>query len=168
MELAQLILAYLFDVMFYGFSTLFIFDFLWGLNELIQKEFEVPAIQSTQSVRLRSIPINSMLTDPWDLPLERSHQAQQEVLPVPVIVSKVSKKNAQMQPTTETQAEKLTFNQVCVEFAEEGLAFERYRSGHYCYRVVFGHNSPCRFKTLQEAVDWLAVSKQAMPTVTAS
>jgi hypothetical protein len=124
MESAQLILTYLFDIVFYGFSTLFIFDFLWGLNALI----------------------------------ERLHQAQKEVLPVPAIVSKASKKNAQMQPTTETQAEKLTFNQVCVEFAEKGLALERYRSGHYCYRVVFGCESPPRFKRLQDALDWLAAS----------
>jgi hypothetical protein len=158
MELAQLILAYLFDVVFYGFSTLFIFDFLWGLNALIQKEFETPVIQSTQSIQLQSIPINSMLADPWDLPLERSHQAQKEVLPVPAIVSKASKKNAQMQPTAEAQAEKLTFEQVCIEFAEKGLALERHRSGHYCYRVVFGCESPPRFKRLQEALDWLSVS----------
>jgi hypothetical protein len=153
MELAQLILTYLFDFVFYGFSTLFIFDFLWGLNALIQKEFETPAIQSIQS-----IPISSMLADPWDLPLERSHQAQKEVLPVPVVVSKAFKKDAQMQPTAETQAEKLTFNQVCVEFAKRGLALERHRSGHYCYRVVFGCESPPRFKRLQEALDWLAAT----------
>lgn len=247
MESAQLILNFSLYIVWYGFFTLFIFDFLLGLLVLVQQTFEAPVVQSIQTSSQSALPVFDELVEnlptvsiipftnsdevtiqylemvsaniddfesiaeaskfldefaPWTIE-ELSTQPKQQliesevrsILPVPnpwfdpceelclvemkaqPIAPKATKKgtNRRKQFTeanpslsTELQVTKLTFNQVCIEFAEIGLALERHRSGHYCYRVVFGHNSPCRFKTLQEAVDWLAVSKQAMPTVTAS
>jgi hypothetical protein len=57
MESAQLILAYLFNLVWYGFSTLFIFDFLWGLSLLVQETFETPTVSPAQ-------PVNQQLTFP--------------------------------------------------------------------------------------------------------
>jgi hypothetical protein len=247
MESAQLILDFSLYIVWYGFFTLFIFDFLVGLLVLAQQTFEAPAVQSIQTSSQSALPVFDELVEnlstasiipltnsdevtiqylqmvgadiddfesiaearkfldehaPWaieELPVQSEPQLIESevrsILPVPdpwfdlseelclvetkaqPIAPKATKKGtnkrkqfteANPSPSTELQVTKLTFNQVCIEFAEIGLALERYRSGHYCYRVVFGHNSPCRFKTLQEAVDWLAVSKQAMPTVTAS
>jgi hypothetical protein len=113
MESAQLVLTYLFDVVFYGFSTLFIFDFLWGLSSLINEIETLPPVQ-------------------------------------PTLVEKEKK--------TVKPGERLSFEDVCIEFAKKGLALERHRSGHYCYRVVFGCDSPPRFKRLQDALNWLTAS----------
>jgi len=65
--------------------------------------------------------------------------------------------------TSEAIPPRLTFTEVCIEFANQGMALEKYRSGHYCYRIIFGYHSPCRFKTLQEARDWLANDYKPMP-----
>jgi hypothetical protein len=109
-ETMQLILTYLFDIVFYGFSTLFIFDFLWGLSILInENELETLPPVATATVENKPLP--------------------------PV--------------------EKLKFQDVCIEFAKEGMMLERHRSGHYCYRVVFGCDDFPRFKRLQEALDWV-------------
>lgn len=61
--------------------------------------------------------------------------------------------------------EKLTFESVCADFAKQGLTLQRYSGGRYKYRLANSHGSPCRFKKLQDALDWLAASKQPMTTV---
>jgi hypothetical protein len=109
-ETMQLIVTYLFDFVFYGFSTLFIFDFLLGLSTFVSTE------------EIETLP-----------------------LPEPAAVE-----NKSLPPV-----EKLKFQDVCVEFAKEGMMLERHRSGHYCYRVVFGCDGFPRFKRLQEALDWV-------------
>jgi hypothetical protein len=50
---------------------------------------------------------------------------------------------------------KLSFKEVCRRFTTRGLTFQRSRSGHYRYRVIPAVGSSCRFKTLQEASEWL-------------
>ncbi len=65
--------------------------------------------------------------------------------------------------TSEPAHPRLTFTEVCIEFANQGIALEKYRSGHYCYRIIFGYHSLCRFKTLQEARDWLANDYKPVP-----
>lgn len=59
---------------------------------------------------------------------------------------------------TEVQ-DKLTCQQVQAEFAKLGWKFEKYRTGHNRYRVNI--DGLChRFKTLNDALDWLNVSKR--------
>jgi hypothetical protein len=237
MELAQSILAVLFYIVWYGFFTILIFDFLIGLPALMHRvETELKQAQAEKTVTLsaqarqakqplqvvQSTPLTKSqpaaeTTDkdaelfadeqglvprtkadeatlqyleitgcdindfqsisqarrfldkhaPWSMETETppiQAAEQQTALPVPdpwlepiadlsLVVE--AEAEAELKPSSATQ--KLTFNQVCIEFANQGLALERYRSGHHCYRVVFGCNSstPCRFKTLQEALDWL-------------
>jgi hypothetical protein len=298
MQSIELILDFSLYIVWYGFWTLFIFDFLLGLFALMNKSFATPSVQSIQAVRtdtqstqlaliketendelseasvrpkskadeatiqylemtgcdindfasitearkfldqyapwtiepqpvqaeaqsMRSleIPVQAqsqlilLIPDPWFEPIDELQQVQEnkaseiepfptlkllapsktkvpkrpkssnksrsrarvtqfEVLTQPASFSKAVRKNTSKERVKSTeakaslvddelQATKLSFNQVCMEFAEIGLAFERYRSGHYCYRVVFGCDCRCRFKTLQEAMDWLAVRKQS-------
>jgi hypothetical protein len=214
MQSIELVLDYSLYIIWYGFFTLFIFDFLIGLFALIKKTFTTPSIQlispiNPQSTQLQitgeaedrellqaeasivpkskadeatiqylemtgcdindfdSIAQGRQFLDkyaPWTIEMETPPVQgieQQSIFPIPdpwfETVADLSP--AEVKPSPDTQ--KLTFNQVCIEFAQVGLALERHRSGHYCYRVVFGCNSSSRFKTLQEALDWLAVSKQS-------
>lgn len=222
MQSLELVLDFSLYIIWYGFFTLFIFDFLLGLFALIKQSFATPSIQLIQSIK----PVNSQLMlpvpDPWTLPMEELellHQVERcelpaiellpalkllasnkteiskcqketakshtkatkpklEVLTQPITTSKAVKKDTgkqstgakptqtKLSPIDELQVTKFSFNQVCIEFAQVGLAFERFRTGHYCYRVVFGYKSPTRFKTLQEAMDWLAVNKQSIQAAT--
>lgn len=65
---------------------------------------------------------------------------------------------APVQSTT-GQEEKLTCVQVQAEFAKLGYFFEKYRTGHNRYRVKV-NGLYHRFKTLQDALEWLDVSKR--------
>ncbi len=131
----------------------------------------IETASATQAGQL--LPKFPTLPDPWIEPLEEGKLQQvQECECKPLKIEPCHKQAAgknlnlvnELQ-VSELQSVKLTFKQVCIEFAQAGLALERYRSGHYCYRIIFGHDSPCRFKTLQEALDWLAVNKQSMQAV---
>ena len=51
--------------------------------------------------------------------------------------------------------DRLTFEQVCADFAKDGFKLERYRSGRHKYRVTMSGGSPFQFKKLQEALNWL-------------
>ncbi len=123
---------------------------------------EMPAqgVKQPQSIQLQSQSI-AIIPDPWIEPFGELPPIPKELkLQLTAPISKAVKKNRNKRK--QSKEVKLSFNQVCVEFAEIGLALERFRTGHYCYRVVFGCDSHCRFKTLQEALDWLAVKKQSM------
>ena len=205
MQSAQLILTYTFDILFYGFSALFIFDFLVGLFELMQKQevesFTTQTVQpqtadeeyseasiipltnsdeaTIQYLEMTGCDINDFESIaqarrfldeyvPWTMEMETPPtQAveQQSTLPIPdpwlESIADSPLVEAKLSPVTQ----KLTFKEVCIEFANQGLALERYRSGHYCYRIIFGCDYPYRFKTLQEAMDWLAVNKQSIQAV---
>lgn len=71
--------------------------------------------------------------------------------------------NISVQSATEKE-EKLTCAQVQAEFAKLGWRFEKYRCGHNRYRVnVDGLHH--RFKTLQDALDWLNLSRRLIRVV---
>jgi hypothetical protein len=148
MQSIQLMLNFSIYVVWYGFFSLVIFDCLIGLPNLMKQSFEPLPVQSIQ-------PVNPQLMLPTEPKATKTERRKQSI-------------GLNPSSSTELQVTKLTFAQVCIEFATVGLALERYRSGHYCYRVVFGYDSPCRFKTLQEAMDWLVVEKQSMQAVATS
>lgn len=63
--------------------------------------------------------------------------------------------------STNAVQDKLTCQQVQIEFAKLGWRFEKYRTGHNRYRVTID-GLYHRFKTLQDALDWLEVSKRLL------
>lgn len=78
-------------------------------------------------------------------------------------IAKISKEVSSIEP----EANKLTFEMVKGEFAKLNWTFQKHRSGHNRYRVnIDGHL--CRFKTLSDALDWLAVSRKLIKVATAT
>lgn len=89
-----------------------------------------------------------------------------ETLPISSKASapEIIKKDTQPQPAQE-QESKLSFEQVRSEFAVLGWILQKHRTGHNRYRVNINglHH---RFKTLQDALDWLNVSRRLIQVAT--
>lgn len=77
-------------------------------------------------------------------PRRRTSKAvQMELLPNEMVTTATSQS-----PTT-----RQTFKKVCADFANKGFILNRFPSSRYRYRVEGLPN--CRFKKLEQAVDWL-------------
>lgn len=193
MELAQSILTSAIYVIWYGFSTIFIFDFLIGLPALMQQAALKCRIESIQAVdQEQSVSENPSqeLNSTSISPISNADEATLQYLEMvgadtndfetiaqarqfldehaPWTIEIVPAQSGQLvsntgssisaQPITEPQ-EKLTCVQVKTEFAKLGWVFEKYRTGHYRYRVKV-NGIYQRFQTLQDALDWLEVSRR--------
>jgi hypothetical protein len=178
MSSTQSILTYTFDIFFYFFSILFIFQFLLGLLLPATEEAEIkPLLQPTLENVTESLAqpvVMSVPNSDEEATLQYLEMVGADIDDFESIeeARKFLDENASWTIETPTesklQVNKLTFEQVHVDFATKGFNFERARSGHNRYRVISFGNPPNshRFKTLQEAMDWLAVSEPLQTTIT--
>jgi hypothetical protein len=170
MESAQTFLTYLFNIVWYGFFTLFIFDFLIGLPAFMReaelKKSKERAVMQT-SVKTDS----SKLPDTQITSISNSDEATMQYLEMTGCdiedfgsISEAREfldENAAWTIETAPVQSKLSFELVRTEFTQCGWTLQKHRTGHYRYRVnVNGVNQ--RFKTLQDALDWLSVSKRLL------
>lgn len=182
MESAQSILTWAIYAIWYAFSTLIIFDFLIGLPALMQQAAmknttsETQATQAVDQKQSKHSTLNSTSTRAIsnadeatieylqmvgaDLKDFDSIQEARQFLDehAPWTIENSSTQTQQLIINTEAQ-EKLTCVQVQAEFAKLGWAFQKHRTGHFRYRVNV-EGLIHKFKTLQDALDWLDVSKR--------
>jgi hypothetical protein len=182
---AQTILTYIFDLFFYFFSVLFIFEFLfeWSMAEL-KTEYQSlspqqlkppttietvagqvskikPFAPESQSDKATLQYLGTVGADVNDFEsIEQARQFLDEFAPWTVettVQAALTRQSIQPEP----QDGKLTFEEVSAKFTVKGFTLQRSRSGHNRYRVISPSNPPNshRFTTLREALDWLAVSE---------
>ena len=125
------------EILLFGFPLFVLFDFIRVLPKIMRAS-------------LQPIEIQTVLPDPWDLaveePLPDKHSKAAKVIPLP----------KEMEPKVIRQAqttERLTFQKVCTKFADKGFSLNKFPSSRYRYRVADLPN--CRFKKLEQAIDWL-------------
>jgi hypothetical protein len=174
MESVQTFLTYLFNIVWYGFFTLFIFDFLIGLPAFM-REVELKKSRERAAMQTSVKTDSSKLPDTQITSVSNSDEATMQYLEMTgcdiedfTSISQAREfldENAawtiETAPMQKVQEIKLSFEQVRLEFAQIGWVFQKHRTGHYRYRVnVNGVNH--RFKTLQDALDWLSVSKRLL------
>lgn len=152
------------EVLLFGFPLLVLLDFIRVLPAMIRASMQPAEIQT-------------ILPDPWDLPLQKSSLAtdSQVVKDVATTKNTKPKKSKRKKPpcrrtsnavqmellpdamvptaTSEPSATRLTFKKVCADFANKGFTLNKFPSSRYRYRV---EGLPdCRFKKLEQAMDWL-------------
>lgn len=141
------------EILLFGFPLLVLLDFIRVLPSMIRAS-------------MQPVEIQTILPDPWDLPLQESSLAK-DVATTKNIKRKKSplrRTNKAMQmellpnemvPTATSKAAntRLTFKKVYADFANKGFTLNKFPSSRYRYRV--GGLPDCRFKKLEQAMDWL-------------
>jgi hypothetical protein len=129
------------EILLFVFPFLVLLDFIRVLPSIIRVswvEAQTGLLQQESSLAKDSV------TKPNKSPRRRTSKAiQMELLPdemVPTV-------------TSEPSATRLTFKKVCADFANKGFILNRFPSSRYRYRV--GGLPHCRFKKLEQAIDWL-------------
>ncbi|BAY87822.1 hypothetical protein NIES267_73460 (plasmid) [Calothrix parasitica NIES-267] len=159
MQLTIQILDIAIEVLLFGFPLFVLLDFIRVLPSMIRASMQPNEMQET-------------IPDPWDLPLQESSLATKNDVVKNVATTKNIKRKKsprrstskamqmellpdEMRPTatSEQLATRLTFKKVQADFANKGFTLNRFPSSRYRYRVADLAN--CRFKKLEEAMDWL-------------
>jgi hypothetical protein len=147
------------EVLLFGFPLFVLLDFIRVLPAMIRAS-------------MQPVEIQTILPDPWDLPLQESSLAKEYDVVKDVATTKNIKRkqslprrtNKAMQmeflpdamtpeATSEPSATRLTFKKVCADFENKGFTLNKFPSSRYRYRVEGLPN--CRFKKLEQAIDWL-------------
>lgn len=147
------------EILLFGFPLFVLLDFIRVLPAMIRAS-------------MQPVEIQTILPDPWDLPLQESSLATDFDVVKDVATTKNIKrkqslprstsKAMQMEllpnamtpgATSEPSATRLTFKKVCADFANKGFTLNKFPSSRYRYRV--GGLPDCRFKKLEQAMDWL-------------
>lgn len=170
MQSLQILLTSLFYIIYYTFVTFFIFDFLYGLSvrfKQISYEYNTLSLQQTHAdieqsnsdeATLQYLDMVGSDIDDFDS-IEQARQFLDQNAPWTIEIISPNIANGSTVSTTTLQPDKLNFETVKNEFLTLGLLLEKHRSGHNRYRVNV--NNLCqRFKTLQDALNWLEVSKK--------
>lgn len=146
------------DCLLFGFPLLVLLDFIRVLPDMARAS-------------LQPVEVQTILPDPWDLPLQESSLAKgNEVVTDTTKITKPKKSRRQrtnavvqmelipdeMAPKAipKASAQKLSFKRVDTDFANKGYTFEKHSKGRTRYRVNLD-NRQYHFKNLQEAIDWL-------------
>jgi hypothetical protein len=182
MESIQSFLTSSIVVIWYFASTLIIFEFLMGLPPLMQQashKCNAQPIQTDMKSSKLTSPeklhqgLNGISTRPFTNEDETTIQYLEMVgadvedfttiaqarefldANAPWTIERVPVQT----PAAHAEVEKLTFEQVRTEFATLNWILQKHRTGHYRYRVLV-NGLYQKFKTLQDALDWLNLSRR--------
>lgn len=129
------------EILLFVFPFLVLLDFIRVLPSIIRVswvEAQTGLLPQESSLAKDSV------TKPNKSPRRRTSKAvQMELLPNEMVMTATSQS-----PTT-----RQTFKKVCADFANKGFTLNKFPSSRYRYRV--GGLPDCRFKKLEQAMDWL-------------